>query len=126
MADTSVQSLSQHVQSLDYTLQEVWGLYDSNVPEYSEKHLIFLNAKSTFLTDVVYFVHGHQENENESLKQALNEIKDQNHAITLETKEQSRIEKQTLEDKLKETSLAKAESEAALDLLKEQYQATKL
>ena len=125
MADTSVESLSQHVKSLDYTLQEIWGLYDGNVPEYSEKHLIFLNAKSSFLNDLVYFIQGNLANEIESLSSILNEIKDRNHASLLEVKEGFRIESQTMETKLKETTLSKAETEAALELLKEQYAAIK-
>ena len=125
MADTSAESLSQHVKALDYTLQEIWGLYDSNVPEYVEKHLIFLNAKSSFLNDLVYFIQGNLGNEIESLTSILNEIKDRNHVSLLEVKEGFRIESQTMETKLKETTLAKAETEAALELLKEQYVAIK-
>ena len=121
----SVENLSQQVKALDYTLQEIWGLYDGNVPEYSEKHLIFLNAKSSFLNDLVYFVHANLENENQSVNNMLNEIKDRNHSAILEAKEGFRIEKQAMESKLKETMLAKTETEAALELLKEQYEAMK-
>lgn len=119
MADTSAQNLSQNVKSLDYTLQEIWSLYDANVPEFSEKCLIFLNAKSTFLNDLVYFIHANLENENQSINKILTEIKDRNHSSILEVKESFRIEKQAMETKMKETMLAKAEIEASLDLLKE-------
>ena len=125
MNENSVENLSQQVKALDYTLQEIWGLYDGNVPDYSEKHLIFLNAKSSFLNDLVYFVHANLENENQSVNNMLNEIKDRNHSAILEAKEGFRIEKQAMESKLKETMLAKTETEAALELLKEQYAAMK-
>ena len=126
MADTSAQNLSQNVKSLDYTLQEIWTLYDGNVPEFNEKALIFLNAKSSFLNDLVYFVHANLENENQSVNKILTEIKDRNHSSILEVKESFRIEKQAMETKLKETMLAKAEIEASLDLLKEQHEALKI
>ena len=119
MADTSTQNLSQNVKSLDYTLQEIWSLYDANVPEFSEKYLIFLNAKSSFLNDLVYFIHANLENENQSVNKILTEIKDRNHSSILEVKDGFRIEKQSMETKLKEAMLAKAEIEASLDLLKE-------
>ena len=126
MADTSAQNLSQNVKSLDYTLQEIWTLYDGNVPEFNEKCLIFLNAKSSFLNDLVYFVHANLENENQSVNKILTEIKDRNHSSISEVKESFRIEKQAMETKLKETMLAKAEIEASLDLLKEQHEALKI
>lgn len=63
------------------------------MPDYSEKHLIFLNAKSSFLNDLVYFVHANLENENQSVNNMLNEIKDRNHSAILEAKEGFRIEK---------------------------------
>ena len=94
-------------------------MYDANVPEFSEKYLIFLNAKSTQLNDLVYFIHANLENENQSINKILTEIKDRNHSSTLEVKESFRIEKQAMETKMKESMLAKAEIEASLDLLKD-------
>jgi len=55
--------------------------------------LIFLNAKSSFLNDLVYYVHANLENENQSVNNMLNEIKDRNHSAILEAKEGFRIEK---------------------------------
>ena len=61
MQDTTSTTLTHNVKSLDFTLQEISGLYDANVPDYSEKLLIFLNAKSAFLNDLVYFIHANLE-----------------------------------------------------------------
>ena len=52
-------------------------------------------------------------------------MQDRNSSSILEAKEALRIEKQAVETKLKETALAKAEVDAALELLREQYQALK-
>ena len=87
LADTSPQILSQNVKSLEFTLNEIWNLYDQNVPEFSEKYLIFYNAKGSFLNDLLYFVHNNLETENNSLNKILDEIKDKNHAAVQEVKE---------------------------------------
>lgn len=125
MADTSPQCLAQNVKTLDYTLEEIQNLYDANVHDFSEKYLIFLNAKSSFLNDLVYFVHGNLESHNQSQSKTLSDLQDRNSSSILEAKEALRIEKQAVETKLKETALAKAEVDAALELLREQYQALK-
>lgn len=125
MTDPSVGNIGQQLRSLEVTLQEVWTLYDSNVPEYQEKYLIFLNGKSQFLNDLIYFVHANLETENQATAKILNELKDRNQSIVLEVKEQGRLEKQALETKLKETVLSKAEIEAQYELLNEQFQALK-
>jgi hypothetical protein len=93
MADTSPASVSQNIKSLDYTLQEISTLYDGNVPEFGEKYLIFLTAKSSFLHDLVYFIHANLENENQAVNQSLNELKDRHHSAILEAKEGVRLEK---------------------------------
>lgn len=74
MADTSPQSLSQNVKTLDYTLDEIQNLYDGNVHDFSEKYLIFLNAKSSFLNDLVYFIHANMENHNQSQTKIVSEL----------------------------------------------------
>jgi hypothetical protein len=74
MQDTTSTTLSHNVKSLDFTLQEISGLYDANVPDYVEKLLIFLNAKSAFLNDLVYFIHANLEQENQSITKVLNEL----------------------------------------------------
>ena len=125
MTDPSVANIGQQLRSLEVTLQEVWTLYDSNVPEYQEKYLIFLNGKSQFLNDLIYFIHANLETENQATSKILNELKDRNQSIVLEVKEQGRLEKQTLETKLKETVLSKSEIEAQYELLNEQFQALK-
>jgi heme/copper-type cytochrome/quinol oxidase subunit 4 len=81
MQDSSSANIAQNIHSLELTLQEVWTLYDQNVPEYSEKCLIFLNGKAQFLNDLVYYVHSSLESENESISKILTEIKDKNHSI---------------------------------------------
>ena len=93
MADTSPQALSQNIKALEFTFQEIQNLYDQNVPEFSEKFFIFYNAKSSFLNDLLYFVHNNLETENGSLNKILDEIKDKNNAALQEVKEQYRIEK---------------------------------
>ena len=93
MADTSSQTLSQNIKSLDYTLQEIQSLYYANVPEFSEINQTLLDAKSSFLHDLVYFIHANLENENQSVNKILTEIKDRNHSSILEAKESFRIEK---------------------------------
>jgi len=126
MADPSSKNIGTNVRSLELTLQEVWTLYDANVPEYSEKCLIFLNAKSQFLNDLLYFVHANMENETQSTNKILTELQDRNHSSILEAKEGFRLEKQTMENKLKETLLSKAEIEANNEILKEKYEALKI
>ena len=74
MSEPSANSIGQNVRSLEITMQEVWSLYDQNVPEYSEKVLIFLNGKSQFLNDILYFVHTSLENENQSTNKILTEL----------------------------------------------------
>lgn len=49
-----------------------------NVPEFADKFLVFLNLKVQFFTDLIYFVHGHLDNENQSINKILNELKDRN------------------------------------------------
>ena len=71
------------------------------------------------INELVYFIHANLENENQSVNKILTEIKDRNHSSIVEVKESFRIEKQAMENKMKETMLAKAEIEASLDLLKE-------
>jgi hypothetical protein len=117
--------LSQNIQSLDFTLQEIQNLYDANVAEFSEKYLIFLNAKSSFLNDLVYFVHGNLEQENLAISRELNDLKDRNGASILEAKEQVRLEKQAMETKLKEALQQKVESFATQELMKEKYETLK-
>tara|TARA_B110000285_G_C15116083_1_gene614170 strand:+ start:1693 stop:1929 length:237 start_codon:yes stop_codon:yes gene_type:complete len=77
------------------------------------------------LNDLVYFVHVNLENHNQSQTKTLSDLQDRNSSSILEAKEALRIEKQAVEKKLKETALAKAEVDAALELLREQYQALK-
>jgi ABC-type phosphate transport system auxiliary subunit len=105
-------NLSQNIQQLDLTLQEIQTLYDSNVAEFSEKFLIYLNAKSSFLNDLVYFVHGNMEQENHSITKSLNDLKDRNSSSIMEAKESLRLEKQSMESRLKDALQSKIESAA--------------
>ena len=125
MSDASPQALTQNIQSLEYTLQEIQQLYEQNVPEFGEKFLIFLNLKCQFFNDLIYFVHANLDNENQSINKILNELKDRNQSSILETKETFRLERQTIDTQLKEAMLAKTEGEASLELLREQYEALK-
>lgn len=125
MSDVSPQALNLNIQSLAIALQEIQQIYEMNVPEFSDKFLVFLNLKCQFFNDLIYFVHGHLENENESVNKILNELKDRNQSSILETKETYRLERQTIETQLKEAMLAKAEAEASLELLREQYNSLK-
>ena len=93
MADTSPQSISQNVKTLDYTMDEIQNLYDANVHDFSEKFLIFLNAKSSFLNDLVFFVQVNLENYNNSQSKTLNDLQDRNSSSILEAKETLRLEK---------------------------------
>ena len=74
-------------------MQEIQSLYYANVADFSEINQIFLDAKSSFLHDLVYFIHANLENENQSINKILTEIKDRNHSYILEAKESFRIEK---------------------------------
>jgi hypothetical protein len=93
MSDTSPTSLSQNVKTLDYTLDEIQNLYDVNVHDFSEKYLIFLNAKSSFLNDLVFFIHVNLENHNQNQAKILGDLQDRNSSSILEAKEGLRIEK---------------------------------
>ena len=64
MSDVSVQALNLNIQSLAIALQEIQQIYEMNVPEFADKFLVFLNLKVQFFTDLIYFVHGHLDNEN--------------------------------------------------------------
>ena len=74
MSEPTAISIGQNVRSLEITMQEVWTLYESNVPEYGEKCLIFLNGKAQFLNDILYFVHTTLESENQSTNKILTEL----------------------------------------------------
>lgn len=125
MADVTPQAIKLNIQQLNNALQEIQQIYEMNVPIFSEKYVVFVDLKCQFFNDLIYFIHGNLENEIENVTKILNELKDRNQSSILETKESYRLEKQTLENRLKESNLARAEAEAALDLLQEQYNSLK-
>jgi hypothetical protein len=80
MAESSSANITNNVRSLELTLSEIWNLYDQNVPEFSEKCLIFLNAKAQFLHDLLYYVHQNLDSEIQSTSKSLTDLKDRNHS----------------------------------------------
>ena len=65
------------------------------------------------------------ESENQSTTKTLNDLKDSNSSSIQDAKESLRIEKQTMETKMKEALQKKIESFANQELLKEKYETLK-
>ena len=89
--------------------------------DFSEKFLIFLNAKSAFLNDLVYFLHQSMDKENQALSKQVKDLQERTQEREKEASDNFRLEKQALDSRIKELLLANTEAEASLTLLKEQH-----
>lgn len=89
--------------------------------DFSEKYLILLNAKTVFLSDLVVFLQQNLTSQIQYLQKLVADLQDKNTSVVNEVNENFRIERQQLESRIKELLLSKTDSEASLQLLREQH-----
>lgn len=110
---------------IDQTLKEVHGVYEQNAIDFTDKYLLLSEAKAHFLFDILFQVSKKVESESELQRQLDVQTRERLEVQLREAKEESRNERQRLEDRLRQVMLEKSEMDANCSFAKEQYESLK-